>query len=136
MKGHAGVLSNLLKPGRGDGCDPLQLNSEGMNCVHYAARSGDAEVLEALGPFLNAQVVNMPTANARPTTPLYFAVQAGSLESVRILAAAGAMGSKGRIDDGEEESAISRAKKALEIYATMLTELGETPEISSDRSSR
>merc|ERR1712146_306733 len=103
-----------------------------MNCVHYAARGGDAEVLEALGPFLSAEVVNSPSGSARPTTPLFFAVEAGSLESVRILAAAGAVGSRGRTSEGVEESAITRARQGLEVYAAMLTELGESPKIPLD----
>lgn len=130
MRGHVGVLSALAGRKHANGCNPLALNSEGMSCLHYAARRGDAPALALLlEPNLTAAEVDAEAAAG--ATPLYLAVTAGAPAAVRALLAAGASTGQGRRGGGGEEergeSALALARRQFTVYAAILREFGEEP---------
>jgi len=131
----------LLDPSDGPGCHPLIINEGGHSCLHYAARIGSAATLQVLKPLLTPQNVDTYSSTDQPTTPLYMAIEDGSLESVSLLLEVGASTSMGRLqtDSVEAESAVQRAERRLAVELKMAKMLGAaipTAGVSADTGSR
>lgn len=129
MKGHSGVLEHLInESARATSCDPFKLSAMGSNCLHLAAQKGDLSLMSVLKPLLNKETVNVRTSSKSPTSALFLAAEAGSLDIVKILMESGASSSLGRqVDNGQEESPSERIRQLQDSYSAILKELETQP---------
>ena len=84
MNGHLDMVILLMT----QGTDPLHPTASGYTALHMAARSGDAEMLQALLAHQTPGLVNTPTVSGQ--TALHLAAHAGHTDAINILAEHGA----------------------------------------------
>ena len=90
-----------------------------LHPIHTAATNGRAQVLDyLLARKCAQQLINLQTANSG-YTPLHLAVIGGHVQCVKVLLKYGADLSK---TDRGGKTAIQRAKKAVEITRTIVSE--------------
>nr|XP_027230716.1 ankyrin-1-like isoform X2 [Penaeus vannamei] len=122
----SGDFKNLIKLiEKGTDVDTLihESNDQGMRAVHYAAQSGNMEMLRAL----KQRKVDLKSLTSKGFTALHYAVLNGHLDAVRWLVAEAGLDAASRSKGGETALDLAKTLKKADI-SNYLQEIAQRAE--------